>query len=345
MKLPLPAVLLLLLLLPSPSSPAEAVGCSTSFRRRAGVGADLRLSTSNSSFDSWNMFAPFVAQVGTRWHLYYSGGPDTKPAYLAYQLGLATSSSPKGPWTKHGTPLLPLGAVDNFHATPTLLRGVNNRVVKEGGVYSMLYCGNRNDSIYRATSKDGIVWKKNNTKIFTGYAPNVLRGPDGQLWLYSIAKPNGRPWEVTLAKGRDWDSLRTMQTVLISNTQPWEAGNLFYPYAMYDDLGGWTLAWSAYSNSSTTHRGIPCKKDPSHLGRCYETTAIGLAHSRDGQAWTKCSNNPVLAPLANSFYDATYVGCPSLVTAGTGVDTPLLYYAGRIDQHHKYFSIAHVGAS
>ena len=63
------------------------------------------------------MFAPFVAQVGTRWHLYYSGGPDTKPAYLAYQLGLATSSSPKGPWTKHGTPLLPLGAVDNFRAT------------------------------------------------------------------------------------------------------------------------------------------------------------------------------------------------------------------------------------
>jgi hypothetical protein len=62
------------------------------------------------------------------------------------------------------------------------------------------------------------------------YAPNVLR-INGTLWLYTIAKPSdGRPWEVTLARGASWDSLRVVRTVLTSNTQPWEDGSLFYPY-------------------------------------------------------------------------------------------------------------------
>ena len=144
---------------------------------------------------------------------------------------------------------------------------------------------------------------------------NVVRGPDGQLWLYSIAKPAGKLWEITLAKGRTWDSLRTVQTVLVSNTQPWEDGNMFYPYAVYSP-SGWTLAWSAYSNSSRTHGGIPCKKMvPASGSACYETTAIGLAHSHDGLNFTKCDRNPVLAPVASStceyrqnFLIATVVG-------------------------------------
>ena len=107
---------------------------------------------------------------------------------------------------------------------------------------------------------------------------------------------------------------------------------------MYDK-SGWTLAWSAYSNSSRTHGGIPCKRDTPGAKACLETTAIGLAHSQDGLMFTKCDGNPVLWPLASSSYDATYVGCPCLVTAG--VSEPLLYYAGRIDQNHKYYSIAH----
>ena len=212
----------------------------------------------------------------------------------------------------------------------------------------MLYCGNRNDSIYHATSPDGIRWTKNDTAIFKGYAPNILRGPDGFLWLFSIVKPEGKSWEVSLAKGTDWDSLQTIQTVLVSDTQPWEHGNLFYPYVMYEgDSGGWTLSWSAYSDPSHTHGGQPCKRDKKEK-RCYPTTAIGLAHSTDGIHWTKCSSNPILEPMATSSYDATYVGCPCLVTGnatGSLLPQPMLYYAGRIDQHHKYFSVAHAIAS
>ena len=137
------------------------------------------------------------------------------------KLDAATAPSAEGPWTKHGEPLMQLGAIDNFHATPTLLRGENNEVIKEDGLYMMLFTGNRNDSIYRATSVDGIAWHKNSTVLFVGYAPNVLRGPDGQLWLYSIEKPVGKLWEISLAKGLDWDSFKKVQTVLVSNTQPW----------------------------------------------------------------------------------------------------------------------------
>ena len=101
---------------------------------------------------------------------------------------------------------------------------------------------------------------------------------------------------------------------------------------MYDQ-SGWTLAWSAYSNSSATHGGIPCVKDPKAPERCLETTAIGLAHSSDGMSFSKCGSNPVLWPVVGDSFDSTYVGCPCFVTAG--VETPLLYYAGRVDQTHK----------
>jgi hypothetical protein len=117
-------------------------------------------------------------------------------------------------------PLLPLGTEDNFHTTPTLLRGPNNAVVREDGLLQMLYCGNRNDSIYRATSVDGIAWVKNGSAVWKGYSPAVLR-VNNELWLYSVAKPttNNRPWEVVLARGSDWNHLKLTGTVLVSNTQ------------------------------------------------------------------------------------------------------------------------------
>ena len=66
--------------------------------------------------------------------MYYAGGPASgMPGYYRYQLGLATAANPAGPWTKHGEPLLPLGESDNFHTTPTLLRGENNEVLWEDG--------------------------------------------------------------------------------------------------------------------------------------------------------------------------------------------------------------------
>lgn len=171
-----------------------------------------------------------------------------------------------------------------------------------------------------------MVWTKNTTSIYTGYAPNVLR-INGTLWLFSIAKPATKPWEVTVAHGTTWDNLRHVGTVLQSNTQPWEQGDMFYPYAVYEGAtAGWTMAWSAYSNKSVVKTAWGG-----------QVTAIGLAHSPNGLNWTKCSSNPILTPRAGSTFDSVYVGSPCLLTTVP----PMLYYGSRIDQSHKYFALAH----
>lgn len=216
--------------------------------------ADLMLSNSSSAFDSYNIMSPFVAQIGTSWHMYYAGGPSTSPQYLRYQLGLATAPTANGPWTKHGQPLLPLGVEDNFHCTPTLLRDEHNAVVREGGQLHMLFAGNRNreslsnprwhttalgltygasiacsrsESMYHAVSTDGIKWTMDPKPVYRGYAPSVLRGPDGQLWLYYINTWKPGLWQVELAKGATFEELKFEAVVLTAATQHWETGNLF----------------------------------------------------------------------------------------------------------------------
>jgi len=70
--------------------------CNASFERPPIPKPDLSLSKSNSSFDSWNMFAPFVTKIGSQWMMYYSGGRDTKGAdaqYSAYHIGLGKTFS------------------------------------------------------------------------------------------------------------------------------------------------------------------------------------------------------------------------------------------------------------
>jgi hypothetical protein len=109
--------------------PDDGVTCGAQFAKfpsAAAPHADLIISNDTRAWDSYNLMSPFVAQMDTPdgvWHMYYGGGPSTDPEYLRYQLGLATAPGPDGPWTRHGRPLLGLGAVDNFETTPTLLRG------------------------------------------------------------------------------------------------------------------------------------------------------------------------------------------------------------------------------
>jgi methylsterol monooxygenase len=78
--------------------------------------------------------SPFVTQIPNgRWHMYYGGGPDTKPTrlsgYLRYQLGLATAvgpDGPDGPWPRHGQPLLPLAGAATVATAPALPRNEAN---------------------------------------------------------------------------------------------------------------------------------------------------------------------------------------------------------------------------
>jgi predicted GH43/DUF377 family glycosyl hydrolase len=222
---------------------------------------------------------------------------------------------------------MPLGERDNFHATPSLLRDAAGNLLKIDGVWHMVFCGNRADDVEHATSRDGMKWEKDpRSPIFkSAYAPNLVQ-MDGELRMYYIRKPKNKdgkavPWEVQLATGKDFYSMKEHQAnPVLTVSQPWERGALFYPYVMRED-GTWVMFYASYWKTA------PVKK---------QCTAIGLATSADGIAWTKNPANPVLKPTVGSTYDSVYTSSESVIRDADGYR---LYYGGRVDMIHKYFSI------
>ena len=67
-----------------------------------------------------------------------------------------------------------------------------------------------------------------------------------------------------------------------------------------------------------------------------QATAIGLATSGDGVAWTKSEDNPILTPTPDSDFDSVYTSAQSVIRDGEGYR---MYYGARIDLVHKYFAI------
>jgi len=288
----------------------------------------LRLGAADA-FDSQNIFSPSIVKDAGRYFLFYAGGPSgprNGGELVRYQIGLALSDDGEN-FTKTGSPLLPLGERDDFHATPALLRNPAGDLAKIDGVWHMVYCGNRADHIEHATSRDGLHWEKDprNPVFKSGYSPHVVLA-DGELRLYYIAKPrpvDGKPvpWEVRLATGKDFYSLKPHAgAAVLKVSQPWEKGALFYPYVLRED-GTWVMFYAAYWRDHPAGKGA---------------TAIGVATSRDGVQWTKNPANPVLTPTPGSAYDSVYTSSQSVIRDG---GLWRLYYAGRIDTIHKYFSI------
>ncbi len=283
------------------------------------------------AFDSQNIFAPAIARDGGKYFLFYCGGPSgpkTGGELVRYQLGLALSDDGES-WTKTGSPLLPLGDRDNFHATPALLRDADGSLLKSGGLWHMVYCGNRADDVEHATSRDGMNWEKDarNPIFKAAYAPNLVE-VGGELRMYYISKPKrvgGKPvpWEVHLATGADFHSLKPHPAnPILQVSQPWERGALFYPYVLREN-DTWVMFYASYWQNHPERKGA-------------NATAIGTATSRDGLHWTKNPANPVLTPTPGSDYDSIYNSSQSVLRDG---DLYRMYFAGRVDMVHKYFSI------
>lgn len=280
-------------------------------------------------FDSQNIFAPCIAKEGGKYFLFYAGGPSgprNGGDFVRYQLGLALSEDGET-FTKKGKPLLPLGERDDFHATPALLRDPAGDLLKTDGVWHMVYCGNRADDIEHATSRDGQTWEKDpRSPIYkSAYSPNLVQVGD-ELRMYHIVKPtkpNGGmlPWEVHLATGKDFYSLKPHAVnPVLKVSQPWEKGALFYPYVLREG-GTWVMFYGAYWTQHPTSKGA---------------TALGIATSKDGITWAKSEANPVFTPTPGSQYDSIYTSSESVIRDG---DVWRLFYAGRVDARHKYFSI------
>ena len=282
-------------------------------------------------FDSQNIFAPSIVKEGGQYYLFYAGGPlgpGNGADFINYQLGLALSRDGET-WRKTGTPLLPLGSRDNFHATPALLRNPDGTLHKPGGRWHMVYCGNRADDVEYATSPDGLKWSKDSrSPIYRrAYAPN-LAASGSEIRMYFIHKPGGdagerRPWEVHLASGRDLFSLQPHPAnPMLVISQPWEKGALFYPYVIREGKQ-WVMFYASYWD----------KKDPRDR-RQY--TAIGMATSPDGVRWNKHTRNPILTPIPGSPYESDYNSSQSVIRDGGHYK---MYYATRIDMVHKYYAI------
>jgi hypothetical protein len=277
------------------------------------------LSLSPGSFDSQNIFAPAIAKHNGTYYLYYAGGPAgplTGQDYINYQLGLATSTDGVN-FTKLGQPLLPLGTRDNFHATPTLLRNPQGDLHVDGnGTWHMFYNGNRADDVEHATSTDGINWTKDPFGAIykNAYAPNILK-VGNEYRMYYVHKPASGNWEIRMATGPSIYSLQPAANPVLTQSQSWESSNLFYPYVLQDN-GVWTMFYAGYWTP----------------GR----TAMGTATSTDGVHWTKTPSNPIFTPTPGSSYDSHYTSSEAIIRDG---DIYRMYYAGRVDTIHKYFSI------
>ncbi len=272
------------------------------------------------AFDAYNIFAPAIVKHDGTYFLFYSGGPNAE--YTAYQLGLAVSRDGVR-FEKTGEPLLPLGERDDFHAAPALLRDARgDLLLDDDGLWRMVYCGNRADDVELATSRDGRRWTKDpRSPIYRrAYAPCLLRVGDA-YWMYYVHKPDEGNWEIYLATGADLYSLAPHPAnPIVTNTQAWEARHLFYPYVFQDD-GVWVMLYAGYWNN------------PAMDGRF---TAIGAATSDDGVHWKKNPANPIFTPDAKSTYDSVYTSSQSVLRDG---DIFRMFYAGRVDGKHKYFSI------
>ena len=278
------------------------------------------LSLTPGSFDSQNIFAPAIAKQNGTYYLYYSGGPSgplTGEDYINHQLGLATSTDGVH-FTKLGQPLLPLGTRDNFHATPTLLRNPQGDLqLDQSGTWHMFFNGNRADDVEHATSTDGVHWTKDplGPVYQNAYAPNILKVGD-EYRMYYVHKPASGNWQIHMATGSSIYSLQpSTANPILTQSQSWESSNLFYPYVMQDN-GVWTMFYGGY--------WTPGK------------TAMGTATSTDGVHWTKTPSNPILTPTSGSAYDSLYTSSEAIIRDG---DVYRMFYAGRVDTVHKYFSI------
>lgn len=227
-------------------------------------------------------------------------------------------------WVKSPkNPMLSLGTGDAFDSQNLFAPCV----VKDGGKYFMYYAGgpsgpgNGKDFVgYQlglALSDDGETWTKTGKPLLPHgeqddfhATPALLRDPSGNL-----LKIDG-VWHMLYCGNRaDYINHATSRDGLT-----WEKDALFYPHVLREGET-WLMFYAAYW---TQHpKGA-------------NSTAIGVAKSSDGIHWIKNPANPVLTPTVGSSHDSVYTSSQSVIRDG---DVWRMYYAGRIDKIHKYFSI------
>lgn len=160
-----------------------------------------------NGFDAWTVARPVVINVDTDWLLYYDGRPSTIGFGPDSAIGLATSTSPYGPWVRSEDAVLEVGTSGEWDDG---FLDVCSVVESDSGFF-IFYTGGDSTfpngtswQIGMAFSEDGLVWNKYDDPTTTShpYAESdpVLQPSPGSwdypfLYSGSVLK-TGSQWEM-----------------------------------------------------------------------------------------------------------------------------------------------------
>ncbi len=235
--------------------------------------------------EAWDGAAIEVSEIfkdEDTYYLYYHGISDNKKDWPhRYRLGVATASSPLGPWKKYqGNPILDLGPEgswdDRWVACAAILK-------EQGDKYYMWYSGNFKCGLAYASDPLG-PWKK--------YEGNPVFRNKARSYLSSVFKVNGKYYMYDLypVHGSSPDQGPICLSVADKPEGPWEEykGN---PVIAAGDWGAWDDG--GFSEPGVLHHdgvfhcfysGTKWKK----------LESIGYAYSFDGRSFIKYNANPII---------------------------------------------------
>jgi len=292
--------------------------------QRKGTEPALSLA-SDGAFDSEHIFAPCVARVDGRYHLWYCGSQG-KVSERVFHLGLAMSEDG---WHFKRSSAKPVFAFsDRKHSvlTPTLLRAADGTPLRDAQGRMTIWFSSTHfagasgsHALHKTTSRDGRSWSNPSPALLSGvYAPSVLKlGERYHLWFTDVSR---EPWILRHALSSDGETWEVTEQPILGIDQDWEQGRLFYPHVLHID--GVFLMWYG-----------------SYWKQQARKTALGFAVSSDGIHWHKHPQNPVLRPEPKRPWESHYTTSHSVIRRADG--TFRIWYASRKQPPfvNKYYAI------
>ena len=280
-------------------------------------------------FDSTHLHAPAVeidpSREGDPYRMWYTGSAQDVAGRVVH-LGLAVSGDGVNFERYQPDPVFSAGG-NNTVETPTLLRGEDNRVLRENGRLRMWFSSTDRTRpadeqwmrLCETSSNDGLSWDPpRGPQLENCYAPTVLKiGGRYRMWYTDVAAD---PWPFRHATSGDGVTWHADDTPCMILDQPWEHTRLFYPTVIAVE-GGFVMWYGAYSEQGNQH------------------TALGVAVSVDGIHWTKSEHNPVFGPDPSRAWESHYTTCQTILPLPEGGWR--IWYASRKAPPfvNKYFAI------
>lgn len=221
------------------------------------------------AWDSWSAYCPnILADPSGRFYLYYTGQPENQASRTPIYIGVAVSSSPEGPFEKHGTepifqPSRPQG-VERGSGTPGGIEDGRFVPVGRDGAAGLA------DSATTAVVPDAGSTRVNGDPFDSHRVDDasvILRG--GEYWMYY----KGRAWTATVCETQIGLAIAT------SPTGPWRR----YEANPVIEVGHEIMVWP--HGPGVAEYGHFCT--PSSEGGYSRARAGEVFYAEDGRSFTR----------------------------------------------------------